>query len=149
MCIVLAKITELGGRLKCQQGDISWVWYYVCTVVGFLLKPYIHGLVVSAAGSNHIGPSSISGRAEHQSANSSEILKILETNDGRGGRPGCAILSGAKTWECKGSIPSHCLYGQLLLNVSSLAYLLCCIGSGKWNVTRVTLHEFDIRVLLK
>ena len=54
------------------------------------------------------------------SVNSSEIVKfLLKTNDGRGGRPGSAILSGnyasAKTQECKGSISSHCFYGQLLL----------------------------------
>ena len=99
MCIVLVKITEHGG--DCHRSDIR-------------------GLVVSAAGSNHKGPSSILGRTEHRSVNSSEIVKfLLKTNDGRGGRPGSAILSGnyasAKTQECKGSISSHCFYGQLFL----------------------------------
>ena len=101
MCTVLVKITEHGG--DCCRSDVC-------------------GLVVSAAGSNHNhkGPSSVLGRTEHHSVNSSEIVKfLLKTNDGRGGRPGSAILSAnyasAKTQECKGSISSHCFYGQLLL----------------------------------
>ena len=82
--------------------------------------PYICRLVASMAGSNRKGPSSIQGRAKHLHVTSSEIVKILlRTNDGRGGRPGWAILSAtyalAKIWERKGSISSHCLYGQLLL----------------------------------
>ena len=29
MCIVSVKITELRGRLKCHQGDTSWICYYL------------------------------------------------------------------------------------------------------------------------
>ena len=98
MCIVLVKITEHGGDYR---------------------RSDIRGLVVSAAGSNHKGPSSILGRTEHRSVNSSEIVKfLLKTNDGRGGRPDWAILSATyasvKIRERKGSISSHCLYGKLL-----------------------------------
>ena len=62
----------------------------------------------------------IPGRAERDSVNSSEIVKfLLKTNDEKSGRPCWAILSvtyaSAKTWERKGSISSHCSYGQLLL----------------------------------
>ena len=77
MCIVLAKITELGGRLKCQQGDTSWVWYYLCAVVGSPQIPHIRGLVVSTAGSNCRNPSLIPGRAEDQSVNTSEVVNCL------------------------------------------------------------------------
>ena len=56
MCFVSAKITVLAGRLKCQLGNTSWVWYYVSSVVGWLQLPYIRGLVVSTTGSNHRGP---------------------------------------------------------------------------------------------
>ena len=120
MCIVSAKITELGGRLKCQQGDTSWIWYYLCAVVGSPQIPYIRDLVVSTAGSNRRDPSLIPGRAENRSVKTSEVVKcLLKTNDERGGRSGWAILSAtcasAQTQECKGSISSHCLYGQLLL----------------------------------
>ena len=64
--------------------------------------------------------------AVYLSVNSSEIVKfLLNTNDGRGGRPDWAILSstyalakilergGVGGWG--GGIPLHCLYGQLLL----------------------------------
>ena len=40
-------------------------------------------------------------------------------------------------------------YTTASATASSLVYLVCRIRSGKWNVTRVTLHEFDISVLLK
>ena len=40
-------------------------------------------------------------------------------------------------------------YATASTTASSLVYLVCCIGSGKGNVTRVTVHEFDITVLLK
>ena len=33
-------------------------------------------------------------------------------------------------------------------HVSSLTGLVCCIGSGKSNVSRVALHEFDITFLV-
>ena len=50
--------------------------------------------MVSAAGSNRRDLSLIPGRAEHQSVNSSEIVKfLLKTNDGRGRRPDWAIVS--------------------------------------------------------
>ena len=65
--------------------------------------------------------------AVYLSVNSSEIVKfLLNTNDGRGGRPDWAILSstyalakilergGVGGWG-GGGIPLHCLYGQLLL----------------------------------
>ena len=82
--------------------------------------PYICGLEISAAGSNRRGTSLIPRSTGHQLVNYSEIVKFfLKTNDGRYGRPGCGILSAtyasAKTWRRKGSISSHCLYGQLLL----------------------------------
>ena len=91
-----------------------------CSFVGSPEISYVHGLLVSAAGSNSRGPTSIIGWVEHQSTNSSKLMKfLLKTNDGRGGRPGWDILSAtytsAKTREHKGSISSHCLYGQLLL----------------------------------
>ena len=121
MCIVSAKITELWGRLNYQQGDTSWVWYYVSSVVGSLQIPYILALVVSAAGSIRRDLTSIPGRAEHRVINSSEILKfLLKTNDGRGRRPGWAILSAtyasAKTRKRKGSISSHCLNGLYIID---------------------------------
>ena len=56
MYIVSVKITELRGRLKYQQGDASWVWYYFCTVAGSPLKTVICGLVVSEGGSNRRSP---------------------------------------------------------------------------------------------
>ena len=119
MCIVSAKITELRGRLKCQQGDTSWVWYYVLIAAGSRLTPCICSLVDSPTALNRRRPSPISGRAGHHSINFSEIVKfLLKTNDGRVERPGWAILSAtyisAKTREQKGSISSHCLYGQAL-----------------------------------
>ena len=40
-------------------------------------------------------------------------------------------------------------YATASTTAFSLVYLVCRNGSGKWNVTRVTLHEFDISVLLK
>ena len=100
------------------------------------MLPYIRGLVYSSAELNRRDLSSISGRAECHPVNSSEIvIFLLKTNDGRGGRRGWAILSdtcaSAESRERKGSISSHCLYGQLLLTLSSLVYLVCCIGSGK------------------
>ena len=78
-------------------------------------------------------PSPISARAEHHFVNSSEIFKfLLKTNDGRNERPGWDILSAtcvsAKTWECKGSISSHCLYGQVLCTWygTLLCYVMLC-----------------------
>ena len=64
-------------------------------------------------------PSPIPRRAKHHFVNSSGIVKfLLKTSDGRDERPGWDILSAtyvsAKTWERKGSISSHCLYGQAL-----------------------------------
>ena len=56
MCIVSAKITELRGRLKCQQGDTSWVWYYVLIVVGSRLIPCIRSLVDSVTALMRRGP---------------------------------------------------------------------------------------------
>ena len=116
-CIVSTKIMEFWERLKCHQGDTSWAWYYLCNVAGLLHVPNMLGLMVSAARSNRRSPSLIPWRAKHQSVNFHEIVKFL-TNDGRGGRPDWAILSAiyasAKTRKRKGSISSHCLYGQLL-----------------------------------
>ena len=43
-----AKINELGGRLKCQEGDTSRVRYYCSTIVGSLQLLYICGVVGSA-----------------------------------------------------------------------------------------------------
>ena len=164
MCIVSTKITETRGRLKSQQGDTSWVWCYVLIAVGSRLMPCIRGLVESATALNRRQPSPIPWRAEHHSLNSSKIVKfLLKTNDGRVERPGWAILSAtyvsATTRERKGSFSSHCLYGQalctwydtllLLLLLLAFFYLVCCIGSGKWSVTRMTLHEFDISVFVK
>ena len=40
-------------------------------------------------------------------------------------------------------------YATASTTASSLVYLVCSIGSGKGNITRVTIHEFDISVLLK
>ena len=119
MCIAWTKITELRWRLKCQQGDTSWVWYYVLIAVGSRLIPCICGLVDSTAALKHRRPSPIPGRAGHNSINFSEIVKfLLKTKDGRVEGPGWAILSAtyvsAKTRERKGSISSHCLYGQAL-----------------------------------
>ena len=102
-----------------QQGDTSWVWYYVLIVVGSRLIPYIHGLMNNATELNRRRPSPIPWRTAHHSVNSSEITKfLLKANDGRGERPSWAILSAiyasAKTWQHKGHISSHCLYGQAL-----------------------------------
>ena len=120
MYTVSAKNTELGGRLKYQQGATSSVWYWLSRVVGSLQISYIRDRAVSTAGSNRSGPRSIPKRAKHRSANSFEIVTfLLKTNDGRGGRPGWAMLSAtyasAKTRERSGSISSHCLNGELLL----------------------------------
>ena len=73
----------------------------------------------SATALNRRRPNPIPGREEHRSVNSSGIVKfLLKTNDGRGERPGWDILRAtyvsAKTRERKGSISSHCLYGQAL-----------------------------------
>ena len=168
MCIVSAKITELVGRLKWRQGDTLRVWYYVWNVVGSPHLPYNRSLADKAAGSNYRCPSSIRGRAEHLFVNSSKIVKFLwKTNDGRGGTPDWVVLNvtyaPAKTLEREGKLLlTQCFYGNCLwylitvfishhtaymgncyYHVSSLVYLVCCIGSGKWNATRVTLHEFD------
>ena len=118
-CIVSATITNLRGRLKCQQGGTSWVWYYVLIVVRSRFILCIRGLVDSATALNRSRPSPTPGRPEHRSANFSEIVKfLLKANDGRAEKPGWAILSAtyilAKTRERKGSISSHCLYGQAL-----------------------------------
>ena len=94
MCIVSAKITELRGRLKCQQGDTSWVWYYVLILVGSRLISHIRGIVGSATELNRRRPSPIPRRAKQHFLNSSEIAKfLLKINDGRGERSGWAILS--------------------------------------------------------
>ena len=77
MWIVSTKMVELWGRLKYQQGDTSWVWYYLCTVVGWPHLLNMRGLMVSAARSNHRSPSLIPGRAKHQSVTFSEIVKFL------------------------------------------------------------------------
>ena len=52
MCILSAKVTDLRGRLKCQQGDTSWVWYYILIAVGSRLIPCIRGLVDSTTALN-------------------------------------------------------------------------------------------------
>ena len=70
--------------------------------------------MISAAGANRRGPSSIPVRAEHESINFSDTVNLLLKADaGRGGRPGWAISSApyasAKTREWKGSISSNCL----------------------------------------
>ena len=124
-----SKTTELRGRSKCQQGDTSWVWYYVLIVLGWRLIPYIHGLMNNATELNRRRPSPIPWRAEHHSVNSSEDMKfLLKTNNGRGERPSWAILSAtyalAKTWQCKGHISSHCLYGQALCTYYGTLLLL-------------------------
>ena len=94
MCIVSAKITGLRGRSKCQQDNTSWVWYYVLIVAGPRLIPCIRSLVESTTVLNRRRPSLIPGKAEHHSVNSSEIMKfLLKTNDGRGEKSGCAMLS--------------------------------------------------------
>ena len=84
------------------------------TVVGLPQISYNCGLVVSTTTLNCTGPSSIPGKTKRKSANSSEIVEfLLKTN-----MPGYASLLGyvsVKTCERKGSISSHCLYGQLLL----------------------------------
>ena len=92
--------------------------------------------MVSAAGSNCRGPSSIPGRAEHQSFNSSVIVNfLLKTNDGRGRRPDWAISSAtyalAETQECKGVSHQTASMGNCYSHIPSLMYLVCCIGSGK------------------
>ena len=38
--------------------------------------------------------------------------------------------------------------GNCYSHFSSLMYLGCCTGSGKWNITRVALHEFDISLVV-
>ena len=73
----------------------------------------------SATALNRRRPNPIPGREEHRSVNSSGIVKfLLKANDGRVEKPGWAILSAtyllAKIRERKGSISSHCLYGQAL-----------------------------------
>ena len=73
----------------------------------------------SATALNRSRPSPIPGRPEHRSVNFSEIVKfLLKANDGRVEKPGWALLSATyilpKTRERKGSISSHCLYGQAL-----------------------------------
>ena len=75
---------------------------------------YIHDLVVSAAELNRRGPGSIPRRAEHQSVNSSEIVKfLLKTNDGRGGRHDWARFSAtyasAETGSARG-VSHHTAY---------------------------------------
>ena len=47
MRFVSANMTDLGMRLKCQQGDTSWVWYYLCSVAGWPRFPYIRGLMLA------------------------------------------------------------------------------------------------------
>ena len=116
MCIVSAKITELRGRLKCQQGNTSWFWYFVLIFVGSRLISCICGPVDSPTALNRRRSIRIVGRAEHHSVNYSEIVKLLlKINDGRGERPGWAILIAtyvsAKTWRRKESISSGWVYG--------------------------------------
>ena len=84
------------------------------TVVGWPQLPYIHGLVVSAAGSNRRSASLIPGRADYQFVNSSEVVKLLfKANDGRGRRPDWTILgatyASANTWSGRG-VSHHSAY---------------------------------------
>ena len=105
MCIVLAKITELEGKIKMLAG-----WHFMnlvlrWTVVGWPRLADNSGLVVRAAALYCRDPSLVPQKAEDLFVNSSEILKFLwKTNNERGGRPDWAILSAAyaspKTWEC-------------------------------------------------
>ena len=136
MCIVSAKITELWRRLKCQQDDTSWVWYYLYSVVGWPQFPYIRGLVLSAARCNCRSLSSIPRREELQSPNSSHIVKLLsETNDGRSRRPERVVSSAtyapAKTQEREGVSYQTAYGGNCYSHVSSLMYpvMLHCKGS--------------------
>ena len=107
--MLLAKTTELRGRLKCQQGDTSWVWYYDFNDVGSPQLPYTRGLVVSTAGSNCGGsslfPGGRGGGGWGSKTPISKLIKfLLKTNDRRGGMPDWAILSAtyasAKTLDC-------------------------------------------------
>ena len=133
MCIISTKITKLGGRLICQQGGTSWVWYYFFNVAGSRLLPYNRGLVDRAAGSNHRDSRSIPGRAEHVFVDSSKIMKfLLKTYDRRGGTPDLVILSAiyalAKTREREGQLLlTQYLYGNCLLYLMTLFISRHCL----------------------
>ena len=80
---------------------------------------YNHVLIDRAAGSNHRGPNSIPGRAEHLFVNSSKILKLLlKTNDGKDGTPDWDIMS-----TTYASAKFRVREGQLLLT-QCLLYLI-------------------------